>query len=100
MNRFAALAGALNGDWSADEIMDAVIMQKLLPKVHGSRRKLEPVLKKLGGLCMNDASAFDAYIKEEDKVDRAKIKYPVSLEKIARMYRALFENGFASYAEA
>lgn len=100
MNRFAALAGALNADWSADAIMDAVIMQKLLPKVHGSRRKLEPVLKKLGGLCMNDASAFDAYIKEEDKVDWTKIKYPVSLEKIARMYRALFENGFAGYAEA
>jgi len=30
----------------------------------------------------------------------SRIKYPISFEKIARMYRSLIHNGFTSYAEA
>ena len=29
-----------------------------------------------------------------------KVKYPLSLEKITRMYKGAIDNGFASYAEA
>jgi len=50
--RFAAVVNKLEPDWSMTKIIDAAIMQKLLPKVHGSRRKLEPVLKTLGSLCL------------------------------------------------
>ncbi len=35
---------------------DCVVFQKLLPKLHGSRAKLGPVLKKLWFLCVNDAA--------------------------------------------
>src|SRR5205085_9050942 len=50
--RFAAVINTIEPVWSTTEIIDAAIMQKLLPKVHGSRRKLEPVLKTLGTLCL------------------------------------------------
>jgi 5-methylcytosine-specific restriction protein B len=30
----------------------------------------------------------------------ANVLYPLSLEKIARMYRGAIDNGFASFAEA
>ncbi|MBK6772716.1 MAG: hypothetical protein IPG78_11465 [Ignavibacteria bacterium] len=43
--RFAAVVNRIASEWKAEEIIDAAIMQKLLPKVHGSRKKLEPVLK-------------------------------------------------------
>jgi len=33
-----------------------------LPKVHGSRRKLEPVLKTLGQLCLQDGQNFDDFV--------------------------------------
>ncbi len=85
------------------EILDAAIMQKLLPKVHGSRRKLEPVLKILGMLCLTDEQKFDEFISPKTDIDfsdTGKVKYPTSLEKILRMYHGLIDNGFTSYAEA
>jgi len=101
--RFAAVVNKIEPAWSMTDIIDAAIMQKLLPKVHGSRRKLEPVLKTLGQLCLQDGQKFDdlLLIKTElDFKDVSKIKYPVSLEKIIRMYDNLISNGFTSYAEA
>ena len=96
------MANKLDADWKQDEITDAAIMQKLLPKVHGSRRKLEPVLKTLGALCLQAGEKMEDYISksEIDFADSTKIKYPVSLEKILRMYQSLISNGFTSYAEA
>jgi 5-methylcytosine-specific restriction protein B len=77
-------------------------MQKLLPKVHGSRRKLESVLKTLGTLCLHDGQKLEDYVSKLEIyfADTTKIKYPVSLEKILRMYQSLISNGFTSYAEA
>jgi 5-methylcytosine-specific restriction enzyme B len=100
--RFAAVVNKLDADWKQDEITDAAIMQKLLPKVHGSRRKLEPVLKTLGTLCLQNGEKMEDYISksEIDFADNTKIKNPVSLEKILRMYQSLISNGFTSYAEA
>lgn len=101
MNRFAAVVNELEPTWEQWQIVDAAIMQKLLPKVHGSRKKLQPVLEKLAELCLNDPSIFTDYIKNgSDSITSDKIKYPVSMEKIGRMYRALLENSFTSYAEA
>lgn len=93
---------------------DRVVFQKLLPKLHGSRAKLGPVLKKLWFLCVNDAVArgVDA-LKAAEEAARSTDKkaepsvvvpagapYPLSAEKIGRMWRLLIENGFASFAEA
>ena len=44
----------LSGDgWSPRAALDAQIVQKILPKLHGSRNKLEPVLWSLAILCFN-----------------------------------------------
>ena len=82
-------------------------MHKLLPKVHGSRRKLEPVLRTLAGLCLkeefNNGNGFkieNLLNAEELTIAKENIFYPVSFEKIKRMYRRLIDNGFTSYAEA
>jgi 5-methylcytosine-specific restriction protein B len=101
--RFAAVVNKIETTWNMAEIIDAAIMQKLLPKVHGSRRKLEPVLKTLGQLCLQEGQKFDDLIIANSEInfkDAAKIKYPFSLEKILRMYDNLISNGFTSYAEA
>lgn len=65
---------------SESEAYDVAIMQKLLPKLHGSRSKLSKVLPKLIALCEG--------------------QYSISLEKLERMKKNAEENGFASYAEA
>jgi 5-methylcytosine-specific restriction protein B len=89
--------------------LDIAIMQKLLPKLHGSRSKLSKILPVLGGFCMiNNANIkdnyFDKFIKDEinekEIYEDDNIKYKISFEKICRMYKNAIENGFASYAEA
>ena len=106
-NEIIRLINQLNvvdSDLSADEKLDISIMQKLLPKLHGSRRKLCPVLTTLGGFCVTDKiSNIEKEIFEKDDFDfynMEKVKYPLSLEKITRMYKGAIDNGFASYAEA
>ncbi len=101
--RFVAVVNKIEPSWKTDEIMDAAIMQKLLPKVHGSRRKLEPVFKTLGNLCLVGNETFETLLANKSSIDftdTSKIKYPISLEKILRMYDNLLSNGFTSYAEA
>lgn len=79
-----------------DEILDAAIVQKLLPKLHGSRKKLEPVLTQLWKLCFTGADK-DLNIAQKN-VEKA--QYKDSADKIRRMYESATANGFTSFAEA
>jgi hypothetical protein len=94
----------IDTDLSADEKLDIAIMQKLLPKLHGSRRKLCPVLITLGGFCVDKTKVEnvekDVFTKDDFDFESDGVVYPISLEKITRMYKGAIENGFASYAEA
>src|SRR5690606_24731582 len=100
IRRFAAVAEALETEWTTDEILDVVIMQKLLPKLHGSRKKLVPVLETLIKLCIKDGAKADDFYQYKEDQDNDKVLYPIALEKLQRMYRGLLDNGFSSYAEA
>ena len=79
-----------------EEILDAAIVQKLLPKLHGSRKKLEPVLAQLWKLCFTGAGK-DLNIAKENA---EKAQYKESADKIRRMYESATANGFTSFAEA
>ena len=94
---------------SGDDLLDIAIMQKLLPKLHGSRNKLTKVLPILGGFCLkNNSEIKEKYLDkfmsnsltEINLSSDTNIKYKISFEKICRMYKNAIENGFASYAEA
>lgn len=98
--RFATVANTIESEWSINEIIDAAISQKLLPKVHGSRRKLEPILRTLGTLCVTDAAKIDDYFNLKTTLTDLNAHYPITLEKLKRMYRNLIDNGFTSFAEA
>ena len=95
---FRYIAQAKKNDDTKDkltsyDILDAAIIQKLLPKLHGSRKKLEPVLAQLWKLCFTE----EVHIAREN-VDKA--IYKESADKILRMYEAANANGFTSFAEA
>ena len=92
-----------------DNLLDIAIMQKLLPKIHGSRNKLSKVLPVLGGFCLKNNELIkekylDMFVNntltEEILNKDSNIKYRISFQKICRMYKNAVENGFASYAEA
>ena len=92
----------VNSELTENEKIDIAIMQKLLPKLHGSRRKLCPVLESLGALCVEKGDVKKDYFENSTDIsfDNEQVVYPLSLEKITRMYKGAIDNGFASYAEA
>lgn len=92
----------LDDKLTIDQKIDIAIVQKLLPKLHGSRRKLCPVLETLGSLCISGDIKIvkDVFEKLDFDYNAANVLYPLSLEKIVRMYRGAIDNGFASFAEA
>ena len=94
--RFIANAKVCAEGMTEDEILDAAIVQKLLPKLHGSRKKLEPALKALWGLCMQDGHTTETITR--DNVKNA--KFSEAADKIQRMMQTAYDNGFTSFAEA
>lgn len=94
--RFIANAKVCAEGMTDEEILDAAIVQKLLPKLHGSRKKLEPALKALWGLCMKENHTTEAIIRE----NLQHAKFPEAADKIQRMMQTALENGFTSFAEA
>ena len=92
----------LDNALTTNQKVDIAIIQKLLPKLHGSRRKLCPVLETLGSFCIAGETKIIKDVFENTDFDFGEedVLYPLSLEKIARMYRGAIDNGFASFAEA
>jgi hypothetical protein len=114
--------------WFKDAF-DCIVVQKFLPKLHGSESKLRGVLFSLAHLCADKRLWTGATLKDnEEQIDKLaedakskadssensptqvlakvldgevqKAHYPLSFEKIERMWRAAHENGFASFAES
>jgi 5-methylcytosine-specific restriction protein B len=83
---------------SKNESIDIAVMQKLLPKLHGSRSKIAKVLDALILLCLKKGQTFA--IAKSDEVLTENILYPIAYEKLVRMYKNALDNGFTSYAEA
>lgn len=101
IHRFVAIINKIAPEWTTNQIIDCAVIQKLLPKVHGSRRKLEPVLRSLGKICLIEMDKIDEYISQTNNIDLPTVaRYPLTFEKISRMYKNLMDNGFTSYAEA
>ena len=103
MLRFAAFASAM-GISSWQQILDLQVLQKILPRLNGSKRRLEPALSRLGRFCQD--LAVDDKVKDEPnnvfmpiEQDLASPQLPQSYDKIRRMHRLLAANQFASFAE-
>jgi hypothetical protein len=113
-------------DWF-NEAMDAVIVQKFLPKLHGSRSKLEGLLWALAWACgaerqpgeeenfktqLREAGQAQDETKYSPDIVWAKLKsknadnpagaarYPLSFAKVMRMYHKLVRDQFVTFAEA
>lgn len=99
MYRFISLAQQLDAGWDNDKLMDIVVMQKMLPKLHGSRKKIQPVLNELWKICLQAENEL-VLIENEGIVIDKHFRYPLSATKIRQMYLNAKDNGFTSYAEA
>ena len=98
--RPALLAASGSPGWST--ALDYVVLQKLLPRLHGARRRLEPVLVSLARFAYDLSHvAVPAGETPFDPLGslQAEPELPLSFQKLVRMTRSLRANQFASFME-
>ena len=101
--RFASMYGAA-GATSVEEVLDRILIQKILPRLHGSRRRLEVLMKGLAQFCFDlsmpsDEKGSHAMTFDPDDKEIADSALPISFHKLSRMLRGLRANQFTSFTE-
>lgn len=88
--RFAALLYVATG---ADryQALDFITLTKLLPKIHGSRQRIEPVLRGLIEFAIGDSD------EPADSGESARL--PLTRDKLERMLSVLLDAQFVSFTE-
>jgi 5-methylcytosine-specific restriction protein B len=88
--RFSSIYDALSGaGWL--QALDLILLQMILPRIHGSRPRVEPLLIDLEVYCTNVESPGGAGNSTPD--------LPFSQSKIERMLRIVRANQFVSFTE-
>jgi 5-methylcytosine-specific restriction protein B len=98
-------AWAAGGSWH--EALDAQILQKILPKLHGSRSRLAPLLGALATYCAtgDEDDAMKHFPQDgaaakrslQDARGLTELKFNNSYEKLERMIDVLVEEQFVSF---
>lgn len=80
--------------------LDIQILQKILPKLHGSYAKLNEVIKELIFFLSEADGVIENFdINEMHSFNIEKMQFKRSLSKLIRMYESLASQGFASFIE-
>jgi 5-methylcytosine-specific restriction enzyme B len=85
MLRFAAIAQEARPSLQDHELLDCLVMQKVLPRIHGSARELTPLVSELS-----------AWISPSDEPG-SRPELPLSAEKLGRMQRELDATHFTAF---
>lgn len=98
--RFAAIYSALGEpDWH--EALDLQVMQKVLPKLHGSRRKLEALRVGIARYCVDLTIATEPSRPDDPfealSADEKTSSLPIALSKVKRMLTELRADQFTSF---
>lgn len=96
--RFAALMQSA-GSPNTTHTLDRVVMQKILPRLHGTRRQLDEVLCALGEFCFDPSAKPTTTRFDPQKPPAGVPALPASFDKVQRMIRSLRMNQFASFTE-
>jgi 5-methylcytosine-specific restriction endonuclease McrBC GTP-binding regulatory subunit McrB len=99
MSHFVNLAKNELADFKLEDVVDIQILQKILPKLHGTRAKLEEPLLKLIAFCIgHDTPISDEQIEKARSFD-PDASFPRSAQKIAQMLKQLSIQGYVSFIE-
>ena len=84
-----------------DDVLDIQMLQKILPKFHGSQAKLGEPLNQLFELCAKPGYTVDASKAEDYSyvADKEQFRYPRSAAKLLRMLHNLKIQGYTSFIE-
>ena len=103
ISRFVWLSKDFLGDsFDPNAAFDIQILQKILPKLHGTQGKLEAPLKDLLSFCYGQPNlkenVADEMIQKAEELDEEAV-YPRSAKKIAQMLKNLRNQGYTSFIE-
>lgn len=97
--RFIYVAWIYEGkedEWNGwERYFDAQIKQKMIPKIHGSQRTLENVIKELFELCLGGES--EKAPRSFGDILSKNVKYSKSALKIQEMDKVLYEQRYVSF---
>lgn len=88
-------------EFDLNTAMDIQILQKILPKFHGARVRLEEPLSRLLAACCNDeyeGNLADDYLRKAAEYNED-ARWPRSARKLARMIMNLRNQGYTSFIE-
>lgn len=97
--RFILLASEMVQDFKLEETVDIQILQKILPKFHGTQAKLEEPLGKLFAFCSGVDTDYSESVLSEPEEISEDAPFPRSAKKLARMIRNLKIQGYTSFIE-
>ena len=98
--RFLAIFSGMGaGSWI--QALDLQVLQKMLPRLHGARRRLEPVLLEVAAFCADPSieSALAATTVDPFDVDLQEPLLTHTWDKVKRMLSSARANQFASFME-
>jgi 5-methylcytosine-specific restriction enzyme B len=102
--RFAAMHMAA-GEPLMNVALDRQILQKILPRIHGARKRVEAPLCALGQFCLDltykpgTASMGSQVSFDPTGANLASPVLPLSFDKVRRMVRTLKANQFTSFTD-
>ncbi|HTJ79797.1 MAG TPA: hypothetical protein VL357_12450 [Rariglobus sp.] len=96
--RYAGVDYELAADrakWSSAACLDVQILQKILPKLHGSKKRIEQLLVDLSVFCETGAAPAGKSVFKEKSV--GPVKFPESYAKLTEMIEAVRRDQFVSF---
>lgn len=82
-----------------EDTFDIQMLQKILPKFHGTQAKLQEPLERLLAFCRADQSGYEDALIERALAGEADARFPRSARKIAAMLGNLHMQGYCSFIE-
>jgi len=86
-------------DFDLEEVMDIQILQKILPKFHGTQGKLEEPLRRLFTFSYDGTDSSIELNLEKSAAYDEEARFPRSAQKLARMIWNLNVQGYTSFIE-
>ncbi len=99
ISRFVINAKEEIAKLNIDDVLDIQMLQKILPKFHGSQAKLGEPLNQLFKLCAKPGHVLDASKAVDADYLTHNARYPRSAAKLSRMLRNLSIQGYTSFIE-
>jgi hypothetical protein len=98
-----------NNEWNWQRAVDAQILQKILPKLHGSKRKIGSLLAALAKYCesgsredamsfLNEETKAESYLAVANKREQSP-QYRESYRKLCEMMEAVRRDQFVSFIQ-